>query len=207
MSKTLFNLVGQKYHRLTVISKAESDKYNGTRWHCLCNCGNKNIVPTSKLRKGHTKSCGCLGKTFHIKHGLYKSLEYKTWCNMLSRCKNPNATGYKNYGGRGINVCERWLKFENFIEDMGFRPTPVHTIERINNNGNYTPENCRWSTRFQQVHNKRNKTSITFNGKALCQTEWSRLLFGNDDLVYARLKLGWSISKTLSTPTRKLVKK
>lgn len=202
------NLVGQKFHRLIVISRAENNKYNKIKWHCMCICGKKCIVIGSNLKNGFSRSCGCLRKEItkkrRIIHGCYKTSEYRTWRHILSRCKNPNVSSYKNYGGRGIRVCQSWdSSFKAFLEDMGFKPTPRHTIERINNDGNYEPSNCRWLPQPQQAHNRRNNKNIIFNGKALCLTEWSRLLGGKDNLVSDRLKLGWSEEQAVSTPIMK----
>jgi len=111
-----------------------------------------------------------------ITHGQTCSFEYISWIGMFQRCNNPNDRGYSNYGGRGIKVCDRWFQsFENFLADMGKKPTPSHTIDRIDNDGNYTPENCRWATMQEQCRNRRNNRRITFQGKTLCIIEWLKL--------------------------------
>lgn len=204
MSK-LIDLTGQTFDRLTVISRAENNKANRACWHCYCICGNAIVVSGTCLRKEYTKSCGCLGKEKTIKrstiHGLHGTPEYRTWQNLLNRCRNQKINCFKNYGGRGIKVCNRWSNsFELFLEDMGKKPTDQHSIERINNNGNYEPDNCYWGTPMQQAHNKRNNHNITFKGETHCLSEWSRRLGGNVKLVYRRLKRGWPESRAVSVP-------
>lgn len=156
----------QKFGRLTAIKIVEKTK-SGNRWLCSCECGNKTIVVSSELRRGSTKSCGCLRKELSkIKsttHGLSYTPEYVSWCRMRSRCLDKSHSKYKDYGGRGITVCERWLDMKNFYLDMGKRPDGL-TLERINNDKGYSPDNCEWATMRTQCHNrraqKRNKTGV-----------------------------------------------
>lgn len=160
MHKNVKDIAGQQFGKLTVIER-DSSAYQGVAtWFCHCDCGGKLSVSGASLRKGNTKSCGCLSlekttKRF-TKHGKAKSPEHNAWRHMRSRCYNPNGRNYKNWGGRGITVCERWLEsFENFYADMGDRPTPKHSLDRINVNGNYEPSNCRWATTKEQRINQR----------------------------------------------------
>lgn len=166
----LIDLTGRKFERLLATELVGRDKNGKTIWSCVCQCGN--IVKTlgDRLRSGHTKSCGCLQKDTVRKnktiHGYTTkkscTSEYKSWHAMIQRCTNPNSAGFGDYGGRGITFCDRWRVFANFIADMGDKPRPELSLDRIDNNGNYEPENCKWSTRSEQMSNQRlrkNKTS------------------------------------------------
>ena len=151
-------MIGQQFHNLKVIELAP--KQSRRKFYvCLCDCGNTSIVQGTRLRMGATKSCGCRrGKNLigaQITHGQNGTPTWNTWHTMRQRCLNPNATGYKNYGGRGITVCDRWQhSFENFLADMGERPAGLG-IDRIDNNAGYSPENCRWVTPKQNCQNRR----------------------------------------------------
>jgi hypothetical protein len=152
---------GEKYGRWTIVKEVENSvKPNGKKerqFICICECGNEKVIELFYLRKGESKSCGCLKKRVL---GQTKHILYSTWFNMKQRCMNPNHKFYKNYGGRGIKVCDRWIKsFSNFLLDMGEK-TEGMTLDRKNNDGNYEPSNCKWATRTEQSNNRRNTKSV-----------------------------------------------
>lgn len=166
------DLSAKRFGRLVVTKRAVDGMLPGgrryVRWHARCNCGSDTIVSAAHLRAGITKSCGCRRRDNriapHIKHGeggRSKSAEYRAWIAMKNRCLNPNQDRFADYGGRGISVCVRWLKsFENFLSDMGRKPSPLHTLDRKDNNGDYKPSNCRWATPEQQRANQRRRLRL-----------------------------------------------
>jgi len=177
-NKFLVNLTGKTFGRLTVISAAAS-RNKKTCWNCICVCGNKKVVSGGSLKRGKTRSCGCLQrealKKNRTTHGKSKTLTYGVWGAMKRRCYDEKNKHYKDYGGRGITVCERWHKFEYFLEDMGEKPNGF-SIERIDNNVGYFKENCFWASPLIQSRNTRRNVSITFRGETKTIAEWSDLL-------------------------------
>lgn len=151
------NLSGNTYGRLKVISFAYY-KDNNSQWNCICSCGNSSIVKGYNLRNGRVKSCGCYRKenTPRLTHGeTNKTKEYIAWAAMIQRAENINHPYYYRYGGRGIKICDRWrYSFENFLADMGRAPSENHSLDRENNDGDYEKSNCRWATKYEQVHNR-----------------------------------------------------
>lgn len=154
------------------------------RWLCKCDCGTIKVCNGHSLRRGNTKSCGCYkketaserSKITNRKHGEgrngHQTPEYRAWASLLSRCRNPKAAGYRHYGGRGIKACTSWLQFENFLMDMGRMPTKQHSLDRIDLNGNYEPNNCRWATHQQQARNRRGNHLLTARGRTATIAEW-----------------------------------
>jgi hypothetical protein len=205
------DLTGQRFGRLTAVERAKNNKGNKIGWLCICDCGNQTIVYANDLKRGHTKSCGCLyrdtRKTINYIHGHNRinkiSPTYVTWYGMIQRCNNKNHIYYQNYGNRGIRVCEAWLKFEGFLKDMGERPKGMF-IDRINNNRNYCKENCTWSTRKEQNRNKRNNRLITINNVTQCLAEWCEIYNLKYNTIKRRLYRGWTPEEALElTPRRK----
>lgn len=180
----LINRVGHVYGKLTVVGKAPNKSKTDTnaRWNCLCECGNQSVAYGQDLGRGMVKSCGCAAKNRiasigrkNATHGMSRTLVYRVWYSMRKRCNNPKYIRFKHYGGRGIKVCERWNTFENFLSDMGL-PEDGMTIDRINNDGDYTPDNCRWATRQQQSDNRRTGIKLTHNGMTLSIAGWAKVL-------------------------------
>ncbi len=162
-------------------------------WQCRCICGKIKIVNGRFLRNGRSKSCGCKRRIIRGDHFMSQSPEYGVWAQMKKRCYNPNAINYKDYGGRGIKVCKRWLhSFPNFFADLGKRPSPTHSLDRINNNRGYSPPNCRWTKTAQQNRNQRKTRRLVFRGKKYCAYEFARYLGVHGSTVLRYLNKSWS---------------
>lgn len=209
MSK-MKNLTGQKFGRLTVIRIVGKDKFQNLIWLCKCDCGNEVSVRSASLIKGRTVSCGCYNKEkakYAFKtHGLSKTRLYRIWNGIKNRCFNENIPKYKNYGNRGIFVCDEWkndfMSFYNWSMDNGYDDNL--SIDRIDYNGNYEPNNCRWITNKEQSRNKRNNNLITYNNETHCISEWAEILGFKSNDIYRRLKLGWCVEKIFNTPIKEL---
>lgn len=210
----LRDLSGQKFGRFTVTDKHESrgvGKKSKVYWFCKCECGTEKWVIGASLTSGNTKSCGCYHSDNLVKrnksHGMSKTSVYRIWSGIIGRTCNPDDNSYSRYGGRGISVCERWKDFENFYEDMGDRPEGK-SIDRIDNDGDYCPENCRWATDKQQTNNSSRNFLITRNGETKTLAEWCGGIDGDYNgipysVIYYRIKdYGWSIERAFKEPVR-----
>ena len=202
------DISGENFNRLSVIDFAYSE--NGMAfWNCICSCGNSAVMSGVRIRNNKTKSCGCLSKETRIIigkcnkiHGKSKSPEYISWADIKSRCYNKKDKGFENYGDRGIVMCDEWLNsFSQFYADMGNRPSKKHTIDRINNNGNYDSKNCKWSTKKEQARNRRTSKLFTINGETKSLAEWAEISGINYQTIFQRITtLNWTIEKSLNTP-------
>jgi hypothetical protein len=207
--KKIIDLTGQRFGRLTVSKLANHRDARGrVLWELDCDCGNKLTMIAATFKYGNTSSCGCLRREMvgddHRTHGMSKTSTYSAWLAMRKRCNNVNCEDYPNYGGRGIKVCERWNSFENFLADMGGRPKGL-SIDRIDTNGDYSPENCRWTDSKTQARNKRNSVIVSFNGTTKHIREFCDELGLNPATVFTRIgQQKWSIDRALSTPTGSL---
>lgn len=200
-------LVGKRFGRLKVIRRNGSSKHKRALWLCRCDCGNELTVIGNSLTVGRVNSCGCLKieqlKERLITHGLTTSEHfhplYETWSGIKDRINNPNNPGWHNYGGRGIKICDRWKdSFQNFIDDMGPRPSDKHSIDRIDNDGDYCPDNCRWATRKQQANNKQTSISITIGNQTKPISEWCKHYKIKYATALWRFNHGWAIDKIFS---------
>ena len=207
--KIRLSLEGKKFGRLSVI-KYSRIKNSDTMWECKCDCGKTKEIAGTMMKDGSIKSCGCfkrehLGKSVY-KHGMRDDPFYKIWCTMRYRCSNKKQKGYKNYGGRGIRVCDSWRVFLNFKKDM-YEKYLIHikkhgnkntTIDRMENNGNYCKNNCKWSTRIEQNSNTRRNTIIEFDNKKLTMSEWARRIGVDRSTIYYRVFTAkWPLEKAL----------
>lgn len=205
------DLTGKQFDRLCVIKRVENNKYGNSVWLCQCDCGVQLRVRGDSLIKGNTKSCGCLRKEKVIEraktHGKTNTKCYMEWANMKARCYNPNSKQYKDYGGRGITMCERWRKsFEAFYADVSELPNfgkEGYSINRIDNNGNYEPNNVEWADDITQANNKRNNHLITYNGKTQSLSQWAAEKGLKRSTLEQRInKYHWNIEKALTTPAK-----
>jgi len=205
MKGRLIDLTGESFGEWAVVKRSfpNNKKGNDAHWKCQCSCGTIRIINGASLRRGDTRSCGCL-----TQHGdsqpKNSSRTYLAWGNMKSRCLNANSPHYDKYGGRGIKICGRWTNsYKNFRQDMGTCPEGL-TLERINNNKGYGPNNCKWGTRKEQSNNTRNNRLVAYSGKTQCVQAWADELNINYSTLSARLNyLRWPIGKALTHPIQK----
>lgn len=209
-NKQFIDMTGLVFGRVIILGFAGQTERGVSTWFCRCECGNITKVEGSSLKRGHTSSCGCLkietAGVHSITHGHSKkgqpTPEYRTWQAMMERTQNQNTKQYSDYGGRGITVCERWQKFENFLADMGGRPGKGYSLDRKENNKGYFKENCRWATRKEQNNNQRSNVSLTHNGKTQNVSQWADEMGMPAYVLRSRLNLGWPIEKALTTPIK-----
>lgn len=202
------NLIGFKNGRLTVLEITNEKSGNDVVWKCLCSCGNITKVAGNHLTSKiiNTKSCGCLAKEITKRimttHGMHKTPTYRTWVRMIERCYKPNSTGFEYYGGRGIYVCDHWLEsFENFYVDMGPRPIGK-SLDRIDTNGNYTLNNCKWSSTFEQANNRRNNVIINHEGQIYTRGQLAKKYNIPTSILTDRLKRNWTLDDALKKPIK-----
>lgn len=198
-------LAGLRFGALSVIGIGKSSKVQQPVWKCVCDCGKELLVIGQNLRSGASKSCGCMlsekRKENSTVHGYTKHQCYQVWYAMMRRCHDPKEPAYfKGYGERGIVVCDRWHNFENFLADMGERPSSDLSIDRIDTNGNYEPSNCRWATREEQNRNRRDNVYIELDGVRMIIKDWATALKTSANVIRGRIKSGWSIRDSLTTP-------
>lgn len=203
-------LAGQRFGLLTVLRRNGSLR-KFAAWLCRCDCGQEVTVRGDKLREGRRKSCTLNGHTWQSVQPRAPSTrfraEHNSWESMWERCKSKKHRGYKNYGGRGIRVCKEWKSFDRFLQDMGPKPTALHTIERKDVNGNYVPDNCVWATRKEQRCNSRISVFVDYGGERMLLIELVEKLGLSRPVVYGRLKLGWSLDDAITIPIREYQKR
>lgn len=198
--------VGKTYGRFVVLSFAGRNKHGNLLWNCKCSCGTMKQVLGCSLLTGKT-SCGCASREATIKrntkHGLAKTPEYATWSAVKGRCTCKTHQDYAYYGGRGIKICDRWLVFENFLADMGPRPSSRHTIERRDNNSDYCADNCSWQTRKVQSRNKRDVPLYEYKGEKKSVAEWAEIYGLHPETLRNRIKRSrWSMERCLTAKPR-----
>lgn len=197
---------GEKYGHLTAISYSHISDKGFQMWLCECDCEKHTriIVKAADLVNGHKKSCGCHRYGNHYIHGMANSRLQNIYYKMLERCYKPSCKSYKNYGGRGIKVCDEWrnnfVEFAKWALENGY--AEHLTLDRIDNLHGYSPDNCRWATFKQQENNKTTNHFLTYNNESHTLSEWGEITGINQDAIFARLKLGWSVEKTLTTPIK-----
>lgn len=204
------DLTGQKFGRLSVIDRAPNHGRR-TMWNCVCDCGNRIVVRSENLRSGNSKSCGCLSRDNHPRtaNGLGKTRLANVFNGVKQRCYNNNSKEYYLYGARGITVCDEWINdsnnFYSWALNNGFKEDATQaecSLDRIDVNGNYCPENCRWVDSYVQANNTRRNIYYEYNGERHTLTEWSRIVGIKSSTLYNRInKLGWSLEEALTLPT------
>jgi len=202
LSANTKKLHNQKFGLLTAIIPVGYAEGKSVTWLCKCECGKEKVIRGYSLTSGNSKSCGCVRLKNLIKrntkHNMSNCPEYNAFMEMRKRCNNKNGERYSDYGGRGISI--KYKDFMEFYNDVGKKPTPQHSIDRIDNDGNYEPGNCKWSTIKEQNRNSRNCVMIEFQGKTRCATEWAEEFGIKATMIRDRIKLGWSAERALTSP-------
>lgn len=206
----MLQLAGKRFGRLVALYPNGRDHKGHVIWHCRCDCGNECDVPSRYLTGRNTTSCGCYGREQQRKavtiHGDSYTRLYRVYSGMLKRCRTPNTHEYENYGGRGVTVCEEWQSYEGFRDwamANGYDPDAKHgkcTLDRIDTNKGYSPDNCRWVSMKTQERNKRNNVNITYKGETHCITEWAEIVGLKSHTIRDRLKRGWCVEDALFRP-------
>lgn len=192
--------IGQRFGRWTVIGERFRDPTGHVRRRCQCDCGTIREICIESLQRGTSKSCRCATRS---RRGLSGTLEYRIWCGMRARCLNPESANFHLWGGRGITVCPEWVNdFPRFLVDMGPMPSSEHSIDRIDNDGPYSPDNCRWATQIEQANNRRGNHLLEFRGRSQTMAQWARELGLSRAVIQARLKYGWSVERVLTQKVR-----
>ena len=198
--KLLNDLAGRKFGKLSPVEICGRNRSKKVIWKCVCDCGNEHQATRNSLITGHAVSCGCVWRSNiakgNPKHGKCGTLTYNSWSGMVSRCTDPNNHSFKNYGARGITVCDRWRDFRNFLDDMG-EAQPGMTIERIDNNHGYSKENCRWATRWEQSRNTRRNRMFEIDGVSLCLQDWADKYGIRRRTLETRLDQGMTIKEAV----------
>jgi hypothetical protein len=202
----MIDISGRRFGRLVALETA-GKRWGRFLWLCRCDCGVESVFDGNHLRRGMSKSCGCLmretSRALKFVHGGTGSQEHAIWRGMINRCENPNVRGYPGYGGRGIRVCARWrADFTAFLSDLGPRPSRQHSLERLNPDGNYEPGNVVWSTALAQANNKRNTRFVEYNGERMSLCDAVRLAGSvvHYEAAWVRIRSGWSVERAVETP-------
>ena len=203
MGKKLTDLTGQTFGNWVVV---RYEKNGHGQWLCQCLvCGAERARSRTKIGR---QCSACMGRIDRSAHGGRKDRRYAVWARMIQRCTNPNYKYYRDYGGRGITVCERWrLSFAAFRADVGESPTAAHSIDRIDNSKGYEPGNVRWATSFEQHRNQRSNIFLEYDGRRMCAADWARLIGIGRNVIYQRVRKGWPIERVLSADRQRLPKK
>lgn len=195
------NIEGKKFGYLTAVKEVGRTKHGAITWLFLCDCGNERVATGYEVVSGVCYSCGCKNIPNNLTHGMCRTKEYNTWCRIISRCYNVKNPNYYRYGGRGIKMCDRWRNsFDDFLIDMGLAPSKKHSIDRIDNNGNYEKDNCRWATPVEQSRNRSSNRIIEINGEKKCMIEWCEHFKISWHTVKTRLRRGEQIPDIFLPP-------